>query len=149
MIRPELQMNDCVFCKIISRKIPSSIIYEDEICFAFLDIHPVNEGHVLVVPKAHQARFTQLENEIAGHLFKVGHKILKAIEDSDVKSEGANLFLSDGAVSGQEVMHSHLHIAPRFKGDGQRVGFVHADSEAFPRERLDAIAAQISKFIVA
>ena len=72
---------------------------------------------------------------------------MKAIEQSEVRSEGANLFLSDGTVAGQEVMHSHLHIAPRFKGDGQRVGFSHSDPEQFPRKRLDEIANQISKFL--
>ncbi|MBK9324386.1 MAG: HIT domain-containing protein [Bdellovibrionaceae bacterium] len=140
-------MKDCIFCKIINRELPASFIYEDETCMAFLDIHPITEGHALVIPKHHQERFTQLNNEVAGHLFKVAHKILNAIEDSEIKSEGANLFLSDGTVAGQEVMHSHLHIAPTFKGDGQRVGFSHSDPEMFPRKRLDEIATKISKFI--
>lgn len=140
-------MKNCIFCKIISRELPASFLYEDENCIAFLDIHPITEGHVLVVPKQHQERFTQLNNEIVGQLFKVGHKILKAIELSEVKCEGANLFLSDGVVAGQEVMHSHLHIVPRYKGDGQRTGFSHSDPDQFPRKRLDEIAGQISKLI--
>ena len=137
----------CVFCKIINRELPASIIYEDEICLSFLDIHPITEGHVLIIPKVHQERFTQLEEKTAGHLFSVGHKILKAIEQSEIRSEGANLFLSDGAVAGQEVWHSHLHIAPRYKGDGQRTGFSHSDPDEYPRTRLDDIAKKISKFI--
>ncbi len=138
----------CVFCKIINRELPASIVYEDETCLGFLDIHPITEGHVLVIPKDHKERFTQLDSKVAGHLFQVGQKILKALEQSEVRSEGANLFLSDGAVAGQEVMHSHLHIAPRFKGDGQRVGFSHSDPELFPRNRLDEIASKIKKQII-
>ncbi len=88
-----------------------------------------------------------MDAEIAAHLFKVGHKVLAAIELSEIKCEGANLFLSDGTIAGQEVMHSHLHIAPRFKGDGQRVGFSHSDPEQFPRKRLNEIAQKIKKFI--
>jgi len=135
---------DCIFCKIIKRELPSSLIYEDELCFAFLDIHPMTEGHVLIIPKVHKERFTQLEAQTAGHLFKVGHKILKGIEKSEIRSEGANLFLSDGVVAGQEVMHTHLHIAPRFEGDGQRVGFMHADPGQVSRNSLDEIALKIS-----
>lgn len=138
---------NCVFCKIIKRELPASFVYEDELCIAFLDIHPMTEGHVLIIPKDHKERFTQLEDQTAGHIFKVGHKILKAIEKSDFRSEGANLFLSDGVVAGQEVMHTHLHIAPRFKGDGQRVGFMHTDPEQVSRKRLDEIALKISNHI--
>lgn len=137
----------CVFCKIINRELPASVVYEDETCIGFHDIHPINEGHILIVPKDHKARFTQLDSKIVGHLFQIGHKVLSAIEQSEIRSEGANLFLSDGAVAGQEVMHSHLHLAPRFRGDGQRVGFSHADPEEYPRKRLDEIVSKISKFI--
>lgn len=140
-------MNNCVFCKIIKKEIDASFVYEDDLSIAFLDIHPINEGHVLIIPKKHSERFTQLDAETAAHLFKVGHKILAAIEKSEIKCEGANLFLSDGTIAGQEVMHSHLHIAPRFRGDGQRVGFSHADPEQFPRKRLNEIAQEISKQI--
>ena len=138
----------CVFCKIINRELPASIVFEDETCLVFLDIHPITEGHVLIIPKDHKERFTQLDNKVAGHLFQVGQKVLRAIEQSEVRNEGANLFLSDGTVAGQEVMHSHLHIAPRFKGDGQRVGFSHSDPDEFPRTRLDEIATKIRNHLI-
>lgn len=140
-------MNECVFCKIISRKLPASFVYEDDICVGFLDIHPITEGHILVIPKDHHERFTQFDSKVIGHIFQVGQKVLKAIEKSVIRCEGANIFLSDGAVAGQEVMHSHLHIAPRFRGDGQRVGFSHADPDEYPRKKLDDIANEISKYI--
>jgi histidine triad (HIT) family protein len=78
-------------------------------------------------------------------MFLVGKNILKALEASDIRCEGANLFLSDGAVAGQEVMHSHLHIVPRYREDGQRTGFTHSDE--VPRKRLDEIAGKIKNFL--
>ena len=140
-------MKNCIFCKIINQESPASLVFEDNLCIAFLDINPISEGHVLVIPKQHSERFSEVENETVGHLFKVGQKILRAMERSEIKCEGANLFHSDGVVAGQEVMHSHLHIAPRFKNDGLIVGFSHSNSVEFPRNRLNEIAAKISKFI--
>lgn len=140
-------MISCIFCQIIKKELPASLVFEDEQTIAFLDINPINEGHILIIPKLHYERFTQLDNELAGHLFKVGQKILKAIENSELKCEGSNLFLSDGSVAGQEVMHSHLHILPRFKNDGQRVGFLASISNQSSRKQLDEIAKKISAFI--
>jgi len=137
----------CIFCQIIKREQPASFIYEDDLVVAFLDVYPINEGHVLITTKRHEEKFCNLtENEVS-HLFKVGQKILKAIHVSDIKCEGANLFLSDGPIAGQEVMHSHLHIAPRFEGDGHEVGFSHSDPELYPRNHLDTIANKIKKHI--
>lgn len=136
-------MNKCTFCQILRDELPASFVYEDGFCRAFLDIHPINEGHVLVIPKEHQAQLSQLSPDSVGHLLRAGQAILQAIQKSEIRCEGANLFLSDGAVAGQEVMHCHLHIVPRFAGDGQKVGFSHAEAGAFPRERLDKIAERI------
>ena len=108
-----------------------------------MDIHPINEGHLLVVPNRHVERFTELTEDEAGDLFSTGQKILKALQKSDVRCEGANLFLSDGSVAGQEVDHSHLHVVPRFIGDGQRIGFKHASNVS--KERLNAIASSIGE----
>lgn len=138
---------DCVFCRIIKRELPASFIYEDDICISFLDIHPMTEGHVLIIPKDHRMRFTQLDEATAAHMFKVGHKILTAIEKSEIKNEGANIFLSDGPVAGQDVMHTHLHIGPRKKGDGQKVGFLHLEPDEVSRSILDEVALKITKHI--
>ncbi|OFZ26415.1 MAG: hypothetical protein A2381_04935 [Bdellovibrionales bacterium RIFOXYB1_FULL_37_110] len=138
----------CIFCQIIKREQPASFIYEDNLVVAFLDVFPINKGHVFVTPKRHEAKFCNLTEEEVQHLFKVAQKILKAIQASDIKCEGANLFLSDGPIAGQEVMHSHLHITPRFKGDGHQVGFSHSDPDVYPRNRLDQIANKIKKHIL-
>lgn len=138
---------NCIFCRIIKRELPASFIYEDDKAAAFLDIHPINEGHVLIVLKRHETQFGNLTEDEAAYLFKIGRRVLKAIQESGIKCEGANIFLSDGPVAGQEVMHSHLHIAPRYKGDGQRVGFSHSDPEEYSRARLDQIALKIANHI--
>lgn len=134
----------CVFCKILRREIVGSFIYEDDRVAAILDIRPINEGHALVIPKRHEPKLTNLTDSEVAHLFKIGRKVLKAIQQSGIKCEGANLFLSEGPVAGQEVMHCHLHIVPRYKDDGQRIGFKHADDGQYGRSQLDLIALRIS-----
>lgn len=138
-------MSNCVFCKILKNEIPASFVYRNATVSAFLDIHPINPGHVLVVPNNHCKRFADVEPSTAGEMFKAAQHILKAIQKSSLPCEGANLFLSDGEVAGQEVGHSHLHIAPRFSGDGQHVGFNHGDPDSNPRSELDRIAKEISR----
>lgn len=135
--------NNCVFCKIINGELLSFKIYEDKFVYAFLDIHPVNAGHTLIVPKKHISHFSNLMEAEAGKLFIAGHKILRAIEESGIKCEGANLFLSDKPIAGQEVMHSHLHIVPRFEGDGHKIGFSHSNPDETDIERLKQTAKKI------
>lgn len=137
-------MDGCVFCKILDRQLPGSFVFQSELVSAFLDIHPMNPGHVLIVPNKHFSRFGEIDKEIAGKMFEVAQVILKAIQASSVRCEGANIFLSDGEVAGQEVGHSHLHVVPRFKGDGQRPGFAHGKSHDLSREDLDQLALSIS-----
>lgn len=116
-------MSNCIFCKIIEGKAESSIVYEDALCLAFMDIQPVNAGHVLVVPKVHTAYWKDIDEELAGHLFKIGVKVDKALRKSGVRCEGVNFFAADGRAAFQEVFHAHLHIFPRYKGDGFRLKF--------------------------
>jgi histidine triad (HIT) family protein len=108
-----------------------------------LDIHPINPGHVLVVPKVHRARLYELPPAEAGPLFEVARKIYGAIREADVRCEGANIILSDGVIAGQEVPHAHLHIAPRFLGDGHRMGFSHTDPGPGNETELAQVSAKI------
>jgi histidine triad (HIT) family protein len=137
--------DSCIFCKIIQGETEASHVYKDEFVSAFMDLHPVNKGHVLVIPNIHRERFNSLPIKYVERMFLVGQKVLIAIEKSAIRCEGANLFLSDGEIAGQEVLHSHLHIAPRFKGDGHRMGFSSTDSEESYRDRLDQAALAIKK----
>lgn len=132
-----------VFERVISGEFEGSFVYRDEICVAFMDLNPLNPGHTLIVPKEPVDRLSSLNPKTAAHLFEVAQKILEAMEKSTLKIEGANIFLSDGEVAGQEVPHVHLHVVPRFKGDGIKVTFGKAFRQE-NREELNRIAALIS-----
>jgi len=84
-----------------------------------MDIHPVNPGHALVIPKMHSALLEGVPEEFAARMFLIGRRVDQALRKSGVvRCEAVNLFLSDGQEAGQEVPHAHLHILPRYVGDG-------------------------------
>lgn len=114
-------MDNCLFCDILANKRPASLVYRDEFCTAFLDIRPINPGHVLIVPNQHAACLAELEENTGAQLFRVAQRIATALRNSDIPCEGVNLFLADGAAAGQEVFHTHLHLFPRVSGDGFRL----------------------------
>lgn len=140
-------MKDCIFCKIINGELPSSKIYEDDELLAFLDIQPVNKGHVLIIPKQHKELIAELDNKTLGNMIALANKINQAIRESDIKSEGVNLFLADGEAAGQEVFHVHIHVIPRFSKDG--FGFVFSkDYKNKPqREELNIISQKIKSHL--
>jgi histidine triad (HIT) family protein len=107
-----------IFAKILRGEIPSQKVYEDERCVAILDLFPVNPGHVLVIPKSEATIVADLDEALAAHVMAVGARISKAIRASAPKCEAVNFWISDGAAAGQEVPHVHLHVIPRFAGDG-------------------------------
>ena len=109
---------DNIFAKILRGEIPSYRIYEDDRCIVILDIFPVNPGHVLVIPKAAAVTVPELDPALAAHLFAVGARVSQAVRSVSPRCEGVNFWISDGAAAGQEVPHVHLHVIPRFAGDG-------------------------------
>ena len=108
---------DCIFCKIIEGELPSYKVYEDKRVLAFLDINPVNKGHVLVVPKEHFNKFTDAPKDLLKDMISVIQNISLGVMDA-VGAEGFNLGINNGAVAGQIVHHLHFHIMPRFENDG-------------------------------
>ncbi|MBT2622553.1 HIT family protein [Chryseobacterium sp. ISL-6] len=140
-------MTDCIFCKIINSELPASLIYEDDHVIAFMDIQPVNPGHILVVPKIHKELIAELDEDLTSRLFNVGAKINLAIRKSNIKSEGINYFLADGEAAGQEVFHTHLHIIPRFQNDGFGLKFHKTYYELPKREELDEICGNIKQLM--
>ena len=138
-------MTSCIFCQILEGKAASSKVYEDEICSAFMDIQPVNPGHVLVIPKTHFTDLSDLPADIGSHLFQVAQRIAVCMPKTGIKSEGIDLFLADGEAAGQEVFHVHLHIIPRFAGDGFGFRFGPNYTNLPERRELDAVAAQIKE----
>ncbi|MDD3886511.1 MAG: HIT domain-containing protein [Victivallaceae bacterium] len=105
-------MADCIFCKIAQGAIPSVKVYEDDLVYAFLDISPINKGHVLVIPKEHHESSSTVPEAVAGRLFHVGSRIGIALKRK-FDWDGFNLHLADGTAAGQVVMHVHLHVVPR------------------------------------
>jgi histidine triad (HIT) family protein len=134
-------MSDCVFCALLAGQLPSSFVYRDEVCSAFMDIQPVNAGHLLVVPNRHATYLADLEPQIGGQMFQLAQRLAAALRRSDVKCEGVNLFLADGEAAMQEVFHVHLHVIPRYRGDGFGLKFGPNYFHRPPRDELDRVAA--------
>lgn len=110
-----------------------------------MDIQPVNTGHVLVIPNTHTAYLADLEEQIGAHLFRVAQRIAGALRRSGIKCEGVNLYLADGEAAGQEVFHVHLHVFPRYKGDGFGLRFGPSYGIKPERNELEARAEEIRK----
>jgi histidine triad (HIT) family protein len=111
-------MSTCIFCDILAGKAPASFIYRDELVSAFMDIQPVNPGHILVIPNRHATYLSDLDPEHGAQLFRIGQRIAASLRQSGIKCEGINLFVADGKVAGQQIFHVHLHVLPRFSEDG-------------------------------
>lgn len=136
-------MKDCVFCDLVKESAPASTVYSDERVTAIMDVQPVNPGHVLVIPNKHAAHLAELDLETGGHLFKIAMKVAEAIRRSGIRCEGMNLFLADGQVAGQEIFHVHLHVLPRFVGDGFGLKFGPNYGRRPRRVELDKTARKI------
>lgn len=116
---------ETLFTKIAKGEIPSVKLYEDQLCFVILDINPVNKGHALVIAKEPYENAINCPDEILAHMFAVAKKV-------DIKqrqilgSEGSNMTINNDPASGQEVPHIHIHVIPRYSGDGRTFIGQHA-----------------------
>lgn len=106
---------DCTFCRIVARREPAHIVYEDEVTLAFLDHLPIQEGHTLVVPKKHARDAWDIEPEQAEAVMRTALKIARALKKA-YDCDGTNIFQSTGAAAGQSVFHFHMHVVPRWRG---------------------------------
>jgi histidine triad (HIT) family protein len=137
----------CIFCRITTGELPASIVYDDEHAMAFLDIQPVNPGHVLVIPKTHASSLADLDPEDAMHMLRVAQIIDRALRKSELRCEGVNLFLADGRAAGQDVEHVHLHVFPRFEGDGFEFSIGQLSRKPPSREQLNETALKLKKAV--
>jgi histidine triad (HIT) family protein len=110
-------MSSCLFCDITQKNEASSIVYEDDVCMAIMDIFPLGEGHVLVLPKQHGVLISELDKSTQSHLFTIGSQIVEAQRKAGFGISGTNFLLNDGKAANQTVPHIHLHLIPRKKGD--------------------------------
>ena len=113
----------CIFCMIANKQINSSVVYETEDVIAILDLSQANEGHTLVMPKAHFENILDLDQVTYTHLMEAVRLVTHAIEKT-FKPEGINILNNCKEAAGQTVMHTHIHIIPRYKNDGLKFEFV-------------------------
>lgn len=107
----------CVFCKIVAGELPAFKVFEDEHTLAFLDINPVHPGHTLVIPKDHAGNIFEISAERWGQVQETVRNVATAVEEG-TKADGVNILMNNREHAGQVVHHAHVHLIPRFKGDG-------------------------------
>lgn len=113
----EMQKKNCIFCHIISGRVSSKKVYEDERCMGILDINPCNPGHLLLLPKDHYAVMPQIPEDLVEHMFIIAKGLSNALLKS-LQVGGTNIFLANGVSAGQKAPHFMIHIVPRKEGDG-------------------------------
>ncbi len=133
----------CVFCRILAGELESSVVHRDDLCTAFLDVQPVNPGHLLVVPNAHAPYLADLPVAMGARMFQAAQRLAAALRASSLRCEGVNFFLADGEAAMQEVFHVHLHVFPRYAGDGFGLTFAPGYSEKPLRADLDRAAGSV------
>ena len=133
----------CIFCGIVAGRADASIVFHDDLVTVFMDIHPVNPGHMLVIPNEHASGIDDVPETVCARMFIVGRRMASALRRSGLRCEGVNLFLADGAAAGQDVFHSHLHVIPRFQGNPGRLRLQAGFSETTSRQELDMQAERI------
>ncbi|MFF1608774.1 HIT family protein [Amycolatopsis sp. NPDC058278] len=134
----------CIFCAIAVRQAEASVVHEDETIVVFMDLNPVTPGHLLVVPRKHAVGLEDLDRVTSAHVWSVGHDMAQALRRSRMGCEGINVLLCDGEAAFQTVFHFHLHVIPRYAGDGWTV-----KAKSLKRERslLDSDAQAIKDAI--
>jgi histidine triad (HIT) family protein len=141
-------MNDknCTYCKLISGKITADIptIYEDELVFAFLSHVPVNPGHAIVIPKEHYMNPSALPELVAGRIFYIASRIGVACRRA-LEADGYNIIANDGFCSGQDILHAHSHIIPRYINDGFHLNWRMLASFPSLIETAEKIKAKLKK----
>ena len=132
-------MNPCFFCSLIT-KLPENGIYEDGAVIAILDIHPRAPGHTMVIPKYHTENILGLPSEQIGPVFAAVKKVTEMIR-LGLAPDGFTIGINHGKHAGQAIDHLHIHIIPRWKGDGG--SSIHGVVENIPKESLEEIKKKI------
>src|SRR4030067_972421 len=122
----------CIFCRIVQREAPASFVYEDEQVVVFLDIRPLNEGHTLVIPKEHYETVYEIPEELNAHIYRIVKRTAVVVKNA-TKADGITIIQQNGHAAGQEVLHLHVHVVPRY--EGQKLRTLH-DIPNASRQRL-------------
>jgi histidine triad (HIT) family protein len=132
-------MDNCVFCKIVAKQIPATVVHEDEHTLAFMDIGQVNPGHVLVALKQHAENIFALDDAQAAAVLRGAAKVARAIRAA-FQPEGLSVYQANGKAAGQTVFHFHIHLVPRHERDGMELTWPVKNP---PREKLAEHAEKI------
>jgi histidine triad (HIT) family protein len=132
-------MSGCIFCRIVAKEIPATVVHEDEHTLAFMDIGQVNPGHVLVAVKKHVENIFALDDVQAAAVFRSAAKVARAIRGA-FAPQGLSVYQANGAAAGQTVLHLHVHLVPRHEGDGMALTWPVKNP---PREKLAEYAEKI------
>ncbi|MCD8366244.1 MAG: HIT family protein [Clostridiales bacterium] len=124
---------DCIFCKLACGDIPTNVIYEDDMFTVILDASPATRGHALILPKYHAANIYELPDEYASRIFVLAKKLAARMTDI-LKCDGFNIVQNNGEVAGQTVFHFHMHLIPRYIGDGNEEKLTWNHAEFTPGE---------------
>lgn len=138
-----MKNNNCLFCKIANGELESATIFESNEFRVILDKFPSGKGHTLIMPKEHIENIYELDGETAGKMFALATVVAKGLKKA-LNCEGMNILQNNGEVAGQTVMHFHLHLIPRFEGDGMDF---HWKTKQFDDEELAALVAEVAKEI--
>ncbi|MBI4289911.1 MAG: HIT family protein [Betaproteobacteria bacterium] len=132
-------MAECIFCKIVARNVPATIVWEDERSIAFMDIGSVNPGHALVAAKPHVENIFELDQPLAAAVFQTTARIARALKQA-FAPQGVTLYQANGSAAGQTVFHFHIHVVPRYEGDGMNLAW---PIKTPPRSAIEEAAARI------
>jgi histidine triad (HIT) family protein len=138
---PQPHDPSCIFCKIAAGSIPSARVFETDHAVAFLDIHPVNLGHILLVPKAHFAHLSDLPDDLAAHAGMLLPRLCRAVL-SATGAEALNVIVNHGPAAGQTIDHVHWHLIPRRADDAVHWPWPHL---AYEGEGLNAMRTRIEQ----
>jgi histidine triad (HIT) family protein len=143
MPTPRPHTADCIFCTIIRGDAPATFVHQDEVIVAFMDIRPVQPGHLLVVPRAQATLLPELDDRTLARLWSVATSLNRALRASSLPVEAVSVYVADGDAAGQEVAHVHIHLIPRRPHDGFGFRFPPGYGNQPGRVELETIAAQI------
>lgn len=136
---------DCIFCTILRGDAPATYLHQDDLVVAFMDIRPVQPGHVLVVPRAHAKLIPELDAGVLTRLWSIATQLNLALRASSLPVEAVSVYVADGDAAGQEVSHVHIHLIPRRQNDGFGFRFPAGYGTISDRSELESIAALIAR----
>jgi len=133
-------MENCIFCKIVRKEIPATVVYEDDDALVFMDIGPIIKGHLLVIPKKHYDPITETPDDVLCRLIRLCKKGAAALQNG-LGAQGVNILQNNGTCAGQEVPHLHFHLIPRFENDGHHWNWAAKSYDS--AEEMSSLAEEI------